>query len=501
MQTGKRILPARRRTVISALVVGAALACSPLSPALAADITPLVSSSTTTVAGTYNENDQVRVTINWSVANAAAGDTFTAALDKTLDPRKFVPMNLTNASGDVVASVAIKRDGSGNVVRDANGDAILEFTFTSFVTTHTNLSGQAWFEIGFDSAVVTFPGTNTTYPTTIYGLPVTITKSRGAIGNEHMKYGNWRSTSNSEAEVIAQNADGTMTNPGAGLLWTIQLQGGAQSEAPNWSQVTVVDTPAAGQHFNCPLTAPAPSFLVRDAAGTWVRTSVPTISSITCSPSALTVVITKDSADDSVYRLRVPTWLDGGTLPTSFANSASLTYLAGEGAPVQYNVSGSVSRSASGGSGTGIIVKPPTGTPKLAITKVALAKRVRAGKNVRWKVTVRSTGTAAANNVRVCDSPLDGQSFPTTTATLTIGTAVKKAPLSFLNGTACVSIPTLARGASATVIFTTHIPRTGKVRARNTSLASATGVTAVRASARVTVIKVAGRTHIPSPAG
>jgi uncharacterized repeat protein (TIGR01451 family) len=292
-----------------------------------------------------------------------------------------------------------------------------------------------------------------------------------------------------------------MTNPGAGLLWTIQLQGGAQSEAPNWSQVTVVDTPAAGQHFNCPLTAPAPSFLVRDAAGTWVRTSVPTISSITCSPSALTVVITKDSADDSVYRLRVPTWLDGGTLPTSFANSASLTYLAGEGAPVQYNVSGSVSRSASGGSGTGIIVKPPTGTPKFAITKVALAKRVRAGKNVRWKVTVRSTGTAAANNVRVCDSPLDGQSFPTTTATLTIGTAVKKAPLSFLNGTACVSIPTLARGASATVIFTTHIPRTGKVRARNTSLASATGVTAVRASARVTVIKVAGRTHIPSPAG
>jgi uncharacterized repeat protein (TIGR01451 family) len=501
MQTGKRILPARRRIVISALIVGAALGCSPLSSALAADITPLVSSSTTTVSGTYNENDQVRVTINWSVANAAAGDTFTAALDKALDPRKFVPMNLKDAFGETVATVEITRDSSGNVVRDANGDAVLTFTFTSYASDHTNLSGQAWFDIGFDSSVVTFPGTNTTFPTTIYGLPVTITKSRGAVGNEHLKYGNWRSLHNSEAEVTAQNSDGTLVNPTAGILWTIQLQGGAQSEAPNWSAVTVVDTPAPGQHFNCPLTAPAPSFLVRDASGTWVRTGVPTIDSFSCSPTSFTVVITKDPADQSVYRLRIPTWLDGGTLPTSFANSASLSYVAGEAAPVTYNVSGAVSRSASGGSGTGIIVKPPTGTPKLTITKVALAKKVRAGKNVRWKVTVRSTGTATATNVRVCDSPLDNQSFPLRTATVTVGATTRKAPLTFLNGTGCVSIASLARGASATVIFTTHIPLTGKSRARNTSLASATGVTAVRASARVTVIKVAGRTHIPSPAG
>jgi uncharacterized repeat protein (TIGR01451 family) len=228
---------------------------------------------------------------------------------------------------------------------------------------------------------------------------------------------------------------------------------------------------------------------------------VPTIDSFSCSPTSFTVVITKDPADQSVYRLRIPTWLDGGTLPTSFANSASLSYVAGEAAPVTYNVSGAVSRSASGGSGTGIIVKPPTGTPKLTITKVALAKKVRAGKNVRWKVTVRSTGTATATNVRVCDSPLDNQSFPLRTATVTVGATTRKAPLTFLNGTGCVSIASLARGASATVIFTTHIPLTGKSRARNTSLASATGVTAVRASARVTVIKVAGRTHIPSPAG
>lgn len=501
MHTGERILPARRRYVISALILGTALVCSPMSPAMAADVTPLVSSSTTATAGTYNENAQIRVTINWSVANAAAGDTFTAALDKTLDPRKFVPMDLTDASGAVVATVVVKRDGSGNVVRDANGDAVLEFTFTSYANNHTDLSGQAWFDIGFDSTVVTFPGTTTTYPTTIYGIDVTITKSKGAIGNEHLKYANWRSANNSEAEATAQNPDGTLVNPAAGLLWTIQLQGGAQSEAPNWVRATVVDTPPAGQHFNCPLTTPSPSFLARDANGVWVRTSVPSIASIDCTASAVTIVVEKAASDDTVYRLRIPTWFDGGTIPATIGNNASLTYADVETTILTYGVTGNISRSASGGSGTGVIVLPPKGTRKLTIAKVALAAKVKAGKNVKWRVTVRSTGTAAAQNVRVCDTPRDNQSFYGTTATVTVGSSTKKSKLVFQNGAGCVTIPSLAAGASAKVIFTTHVPLTATVRARNTALASATGVATVRASAKVPVIKVAGRTHIPSPAG
>ena len=81
-------------------------------------------------------------------------------------------------------------------------------------------------------------------------------------------------------------------------------------------------------------------------------------------------------------------------------------------------------------------VKPPAGRgrAKLVLAKVALTPRVRPGDPVRFRITVRNTGTRAARNLTVCD-------LPPRTATLV------SAPGSTLAaGRACWRVPRLEAG-------------------------------------------------------
>ena len=164
MEFGERNLPFRHRVLV-VLMTLLALCGLAATHATAADITSRVTVTKTPTAGTYDEWADIRIDIGWSVTTAAPGDTFIVPLDKYLDARRFVPMDLKDAAGAVVARVTIMKDASGAFLRFPSGDAKLQFTFTSYAGTHTNLSGHAWFQIRFDHSKLTFPDDVTTLDT------------------------------------------------------------------------------------------------------------------------------------------------------------------------------------------------------------------------------------------------------------------------------------------------------------------------------------------------
>jgi len=497
--------PTLRRRVVTALIALVAIcALIPLQRASAADITGQVATTASVKSGTYGEWSSIRVDVTFKVAKAKTGDTFTMPLDKMLDARRFVGLDLKDAKGATVATVTIKKDSSGAPARDAAGNAILVFTFTNYVSTHTDLSGSAWFAITFDHSRVVFPGGTSSMTTTVYGTTITIVGTPGPVGNEFIKFGNWRSPNNNEAEATALNPDGTSANPGADITWTIQLQGGAQSKAPGWTRATIVDTPAAGTHFECPLT-PAPSSIRKDTTTTldrWLNTSVPTITVAACSRTSLTLVIQKATTDNNIYRIRFPGWIDGAPLPATFGNTAQLRYEMPSGSTFTNPVSTSLSHVNQGGSATG---KPgptilPPSPPKLVITKRPLAKVAKTGQTMRWQVTVKNTGKVTAKHLIVCDILRDNQAFSSTTVTYTIGTVTKTAHLVVAAGQGCIGIPSLGAGKRALITVRTLVPSTARVRVRNKATVKADLVKLISADAKVPVVKVNGN-HVPSPAG
>ncbi len=497
--------PALRRRVVAALIALVALvALIPLQQASAADITGRVATTASVKSGTYGEWSTIRVDVTFKVATANTGDTFTMPLDKMLDARRFVNMDLKDASGAVVAKVTIKKDSSGAPARDGAGNAILVFTFTNYVATHTSLSGSAWFAITFDHSRVVFPAGSTTMNTTVYGTAITIAGSPGPVGNEYIKFGNWRSPNNNETEATALNPDGTSANPGPDITWTIQLQGGAQSKAPGWTRVTITDTPAAGSHFECPLS-PAPSAIRKDtttALDRWVNTTVPIITVSACSRTSLTLVVQKAASDNNIYRIRFTGWIDGAPLPTRFGNTAELRYEMPSGSTFVNPVTTSMSRVSQGGVATGTpgpVVLPPS-PPKLVIAKRPLAKVARTGKVMRWQITVKNTGKVTAKNLNVCDILRDNQAFASTTVTYTIGTVTKPATMVVANGQGCISIPSLGAGKRALIVVRTSVPATARIRVRNRATVTADLVRLISANAKVPVIKVKG-TKVPSPTG
>ena len=652
MEFGERNLPFRHRVLV-VLMTLLALCGLAATHATAADITSRVTVTKTPTAGTYDEWADIRIDIGWSVTTAAPGDTFIVPLDKYLDARRFVPMDLKDAAGAVVARVTIMKDASGAFLRFPSGDAKLQFTFTSYAGTHTNLSGHAWFQIRFDHSKLTFPDGGNTMDITVYGTPLLITAASGPVGNERLKYGYWISPNNNEAEATAQNPDGTNANPGADIIWNIQLQGGTASLAPGWTRATITDTPATGSHFECPLT-PRPWATVHDAATTrdvWLSTTAVQVSVASCSSTSLTLTVTKAAADTGVYRVHFPGWVNNGALPDGFGNTATIDYDGPNGRLISYPVTTMMDRAMAGGDGTGVnsppsidienycgswggvvftdgvpalaggqptpqptpcdydlapglpvasgtatnvqfrvtntgtetlnnvvvtdtttsgialtnivctrdgsttmpfngfapqesffctatlpaitaphgnratvtgvgvesavavtdndawhaqpkAVLPPAGTPKLTIKKVSTLTSVRAGKSLKWRITVRNVGTAAAINVKVCDILRDTSSFPTTSVTYTIGTAKKVVRMTIAAGKGCITIPRLATGKAAVVTVSTTIPKTTRKKSvRNTATASAVSVATVTSTASVRVIGVAGVSVIPSPAG
>jgi uncharacterized repeat protein (TIGR01451 family) len=497
--------PALRRRVVATLIALAAICVLiPLQRASAADITGKVTTTASVKSGTYGEWSSIRVDVTFKVASANTGDTFTMPLDKMLDARRFVSMDLKDANGAVVAKVTIKKDASGAPARDAAGNAILVFTFTNYVVTHDNLSGSAWFWITFDHSRVVVPTGTTTMNTTVYGRAITINGTPGPVGDEYIKFGNWRSPNNNEAEATALNPDGTSANPGPDITWTIQLQGGAQNKAPGWTRVTITDTPAAGSHFECPLN-PAPSSIRKDTTTTldrWVNTTVPKITVSACSRTSLTLVVTKAATDNNIYRIRFVGWIDGAPLPTTFGNTAQLRYEMPSGDTFTNPVSTSISRVNQGGNATGTpgpIILPPS-PPKLVITKRPLAKVAKTGQTMRWQITVKNTGKVTVKNLKVCDILRDDQAFASTTVTYTIGTVKKAAHLVVSAGQGCIAIPSLGAGKRALIVVRTSVPSTARVRVRNTATVRANLVKLISANAKVPVIKVKGK-NIPSPAG
>lgn len=652
MEFGERNLLFRHRilVVLLALLTLCGLAATHAS---AADITSRVTVTKTPTAGTYDEWADIRIDIGWSVPTAAPGDTFIVPLDKYLDARRFVPMDLKDAAGAVVARVSIMKDASGAFLRFPNGDAKLQFTFTSYAGTHTNLSGHAWFLIRFDHSKLTFPDGGTTMDITVYGTPLVITAAPGPVGDERLKYGYWISPNNNEAEATAQNPDGTNANPGADIIWNIQLQGGTSSLAKGWTRATITDTPATGSHFVCPLT-PRPWATIHDdttARDVWLSTTAVQVSVTNCTTTSLTLTVTKAATDNGIYRVHFPGWINDGALPDGFGNTATIDYDSPSGRLISYPVTTMMDRVLAGGDGTGInappaidienycgswggvgfidglpnlvggqpspqpapcdydaapglpvasgtttsvqfrvtntgtetlnnvvvtdttltgtaltnivctrgesttmpfnglapqesffctatlpaitaphgnravvtgvgadsaiavtdndawyaqpkAVLPPTGTPKLTIKKVATVTSVKAGKSVKWRITVRNIGTAAAVNVKVCDVLRDTASFPTTTVTYTIGTSKKVARMTIAAGKGCITIPRLATGKAAVVTVTTTVPKTTRKKSvRNTATAAAVSVATVTSTASVKVVGVAGVNVIPSPAG
>lgn len=653
MEFGERTLRLQHRVLAVVLVLLAVCGMSFVRTASAADITSRVAVTKTVPAGTYDEWADVRVDLGWSVATATTGDTFVAPLDKYLDARRFVPMDLKDAAGVVVARVTILKDASGAILRFPNGDAKLQFTFTNYAATHTNLSGHAWFQIRFDHSKLTFPDGGNTMDIVVYGTPLTITAAPGPVGNERLKYGYWISPNNNEAEATAQNPNGTNANPGADIIWNIQLQGGTSSLAKGWTRATITDTPAVGSHFECPLV-PRPWATKHDDATTrdvWLATTAVQVTATSCSSTALTLTITKAAADNGIYRVHFPGWINDGALPDGFGNSATIDYDSPAGRLVSYPVQTMMDRALAGGDGTGVntppsidienycgswggvvftdgvpaliagqpspqptpcdhdtapghavaagattnvtfritntgseplnnvvvtdatttgtplrnivctrsdattmpfnglapqesffctatlpaitaphgnvatvtgvgadsaiavtdkdawhaqpkVVLPPTGTPKLTIKKVATVAVVKAGSSVKWRITVRNTGTAAAVNVKVCDVLRDTAAFPTTAVSYAIGSTKKSARLSVSGGQGCITIPRLGRGSAAVVTVMTSVPNTTrKARVRNTATASAISVARVTSTASVKVVGVAGVNIIPSPAG
>ena len=106
--------PALRRRVAATLIALAAICVLiPLQRASAADITGKVTTTASVKSGTYGEWSSIRVDVTFKVTSANTGDTFTMPLDKMLDARRFVSMDLKYANGAVVAQVTIKKDASG----------------------------------------------------------------------------------------------------------------------------------------------------------------------------------------------------------------------------------------------------------------------------------------------------------------------------------------------------------------------------------------------------
>lgn len=122
------------------------------------------------------------------------------------------------------------------------------------------------------------------------------------------------------------------------------------------------------------------------------------------------------------------------------------------------------------------LAPPPA---RLAITKKAGAKRVKAGQLVKWTVTVRNLGPSTARNVEISD-PL--------AAYVTLG---NRGGARLSRGRLVWRLGNLAPGASRKVVFTLRIDRTARGGSvRNVASAVADNANAVSAADSVTIVRV-----------
>ncbi len=107
-------------------------------------------------------------------------------------------------------------------------------------------------------------------------------------------------------------------------------------------------------------------------------------------------------------------------------------------------------------------MRPPsrtTGTPRLQLGKVASAGAVRAGRSIRFRLTVENTGTGTARDVELCDLPSSRMSF------------LSAPGATFRNGRACWRLASVVSGASRVRTVTVRIDNAAPAgRLRNVAL-------------------------------
>jgi uncharacterized repeat protein (TIGR01451 family) len=121
-------------------------------------------------------------------------------------------------------------------------------------------------------------------------------------------------------------------------------------------------------------------------------------------------------------------------------------------------------------------------TVRLALRKGASVRVVRAGRTVAYRLIVRNRGTAAATNVRVCDTLPDGT------------TVVRRGTGRLSGGQVCWTVRRLAPGRSATVGLTLRVDRDAPAgRLVNRARATAAGAKAANAARAVRVREAPSR--------
>jgi uncharacterized repeat protein (TIGR01451 family) len=125
---------------------------------------------------------------------------------------------------------------------------------------------------------------------------------------------------------------------------------------------------------------------------------------------------------------------------------------------------------------------PPGGTtpsspgkPKLSLKKIGKPSSVRAGNAVHYTLRVSNIGSAAAHNVKVCDTLPDG-----VTVTGTGGGTLA-------DGIVCWMVGTLAKGSHKSVYLVVKVDLTQRARIKNTAVASGNDAPRVTASSSTAV--------------
>ncbi|MEZ5080803.1 MAG: Ig-like domain-containing protein [Thermoleophilia bacterium] len=341
--------------LLAALSLGVAA-----TQAVASDVTAAAQVTTTldtdgvttgpTGEPTYWDWERVTMRVTWAVPDSTrSGDHFTVPIDPALAAGSFIPFDLLDPEGAVVARATV----SGN---------LLVFTMTSYVDTHQNVHGTAFLQLEFalDRLSTTVPNV-----ITVYGTRIRVTHNAPPTGEWDYKYAWWQptetaATSRDERGVLVQR---TRRRSDA----AIQLKTRVGSPLRDWSTLTIIDTPASGTHFSC----------ARDGSGTYTglrpRVEVSTLGSggppaiavVSCAPDRLVLRVTKQLTDRGVYHVTFDGWLDTdaqgrpvyrdevghvhlGFHPAGYGNSAVLDYDGWTS-----TVANAITRATQGGTGVG----------------------------------------------------------------------------------------------------------------------------------------------------
>jgi uncharacterized surface anchored protein len=331
-----RVLP-RRVAIITALVLLAmawVLGASHLKGASAAEIDGAITAVniTQTQAGI---NTNMTLNLTWAVPDSAqSGDTFTLTLP---DELKSVTtgFDLLAPDGSVVATAHVV----GKVVT---------FTLTSYVDTHNDVHGGAFFAVRWDQSNLPTQGPVTLQfhtSTTVYTDTVTYTGVGTIDRTKPRKSGHWVDLN------VHSGADA--------LAWTLNSPSGP------FNKVTFHDTIGAGQSLDC-ATLKLQLGKTLDANGNPATVGTLPAAKIitkTCSTTSLTVAAGPIDADQIVI-VRYDVDITDPSL-AKYSNSADVTV---DGTSYG-SVSDTVRVASAGGSGTG--TNSPTTSPTVSPTSTS----------------------------------------------------------------------------------------------------------------------------------